>query len=71
MHIVTNLDLLKWDLEGEGLVEVRVERTLSHGSLLLLQTLAIHHQAQLHIGIYSRAVTSGSDQLDFSQRSVW
>lgn len=47
----THLDLLEGDLEAEGLVEVRVQRLLLHRRLLLLESLAVLHQVDLHIGV--------------------
>lgn len=48
----TNLYLLKGDLKAEGLVEVGVQGLLLDCGLLLLQSLAILQQVDLHIGIW-------------------
>lgn len=45
------LDLLKRDLEAEGLVVIRVEGVLLDCRLLLLQPLSILHQVDLRIWI--------------------
>lgn len=43
--------MLEGDLEAEGLVIVGVERVLLDGGLLLLQSLAVLHQVDLHVRI--------------------
>ena len=40
-YVYTNLYLLKWNFEREGLVIIGIERALLYRSLLLLDTLTI------------------------------
>lgn len=51
------LDLLKRDLEAEGLVVIRVEGVLLDCRLLLLQPLSILHQVDLHVRICGDTLT--------------
>ena len=46
------LHLFQRDLKAEGLVVVGVQRVLLHGRLLLLQTLAVLQQVDLHVRIW-------------------
>lgn len=50
-NLNSNLDLLEGDLEGEGLIVVRVQCALLDAGLLLFQSLAVLHNSDLHVGI--------------------
>lgn len=40
-----------WNLKAEGLIVIGIQRVLFHRRLLLLQSLSILEQVNLHIGI--------------------
>ena len=47
------LYLFERNFERERLVVVRIQRALLDGRLLLLDSLAVHQQRQLHVRIYT------------------
>ena len=46
------LNIFKWNFEHKGLIVVWIEGALFDTRLLLLQSLSVLHQGDLHVRIY-------------------